>query len=115
MKNQTDQLLEQITEVRRQANEFRDLAVVNVLDACRDHIVRSFVPEPGNPLECLTENQADVALLVGKGYKLAQIEKALGLSKATVCSRKAVIYQKLNISCDIELTLLLVRHGVVVP
>lgn len=115
MSSQQDLLFMQIAEVRRQADECRDIAVVNVLDACRDHIARSHVPEPGDPLVALTARQAEVVMLRAKGYSNAEIMQMLGIAKQTLDTTLRNAWFRLGIKTDVELVLLLVRHGVLVP
>jgi two-component system invasion response regulator UvrY len=50
-------------------------------------------------------------LMITKGQKVADISEQLNLSPKTVNSYRYRMFSKLNISGDVELTHLAIRHG----
>ena len=66
-----------------------------------------------SPFESLSERELQVMLMITKGTKVQDIADQLCLSPKTVNSYRYRIFEKLNISNDVELTLLAIRHGLV--
>lgn len=67
----------------------------------------------GSPsaLDRLTARELEVALMFGRGVRANEIAQRLHISEKTVHTYKTRIYAKLEIHSEAELTLALVRHG----
>ena len=66
-----------------------------------------------SPFESLSERELQVMLMITKGTKVQDIANQLCLSPKTVNSYRYRIFEKLDITNDVELTLLAIRHGLV--
>ena len=64
-----------------------------------------------SPLDRLTARELGVALMLGRGVRSVEIAGLLHISEKTVHSHKSRIYDKLGIATEAELTLLLLRYG----
>ena len=62
----------------------------------------------------LTEREADVLRLIGKGYRATEVAPLLGLTSSTVSSYVRDIYRKLGISSRAEAATEAIRRGLVV-
>jgi two-component system invasion response regulator UvrY len=63
------------------------------------------------PFEQLSERELQIALMIVDCHKVQDISDKLCLSPKTVNSYRYRIFEKLNISSDVELTLMAVRLG----
>ena len=61
----------------------------------------------------LSEREIQIAMMIVNCYKVQEISDKLCLSPKTVNSYRYRIFDKLQISSDVELTLLAVRHGLI--
>ncbi len=77
--------------------------------------LRPFESEAESPFEVLSERELQIALMIVNCQKVQQIGKALFLSPKTVNSYRYRIFEKLNISSDVELTHMALRYGLVNP
>ncbi len=64
-----------------------------------------------SPFNCLSERELQIMLMITKGQKVTDISEQLNLSPKTVNSYRYRMFSKLNISGDVELTHLAIRHG----
>jgi len=64
-----------------------------------------------NPFKSLSERELQIMLMITKGQKVSEISEQLNLSPKTVNSYRYRLFSKLNISGDVELTHLAIRHG----
>lgn len=64
-----------------------------------------------SPFSCLSERELQIMLMITKGQKVTEISEQLSLSPKTVNSYRYRMFSKLNISGDVELTHLAIRHG----
>jgi len=64
-----------------------------------------------SPFDCLSERELQIMLMITRGQKVADISEQLSLSPKTVNSYRYRMFSKLNISGDVELTHLAIRHG----
>ncbi|MEQ4532392.1 MAG: UvrY/SirA/GacA family response regulator transcription factor [Mixta sp.] len=64
-----------------------------------------------SPFSCLSERELQIMLMITKGQKVTDISEQLNLSPKTVNSYRYRMFSKLNISGDVELTHLAIRHG----
>lgn len=68
-------------------------------------------PQTENPFSSLSERELQIMLMITKGQKVNEISEQLNLSPKTVNSYRYRMFSKLNISGDVELTHLAIRHG----
>lgn len=64
-----------------------------------------------SPFDSLSDRELQIMLMITKGQKVADISEQLSLSPKTVNSYRYRMFSKLNISGDVELTHLAIRHG----
>jgi two-component system invasion response regulator UvrY len=76
--------------------------------------VRTF-DEHESPFEQLSAREMQIMMMVINCQKVSAISVNLHLSPKTVNSYRYRIFEKLNVSSDVELALLAVRHGMVGP
>lgn len=72
----------------------------------------SFSPNSENPFAQLSERELQIMLMITKGVRVTDISEQLNLSSKTVNSYRYRLFNKLNISGDVELTHLAIRHGI---
>ena len=65
----------------------------------------------GSPFDALSERELQIAMMVINCQKVQDISDKLCLSPKTVNSYRYRVFEKLDISSDVELTLLAVRNG----
>ena len=66
-----------------------------------------------SPIDRLSERELQIMLMITQGQKVQDISKKLCLSPKTVNSYRYRIFDKLNISSDVELTLMALRLGLI--
>ena len=64
-----------------------------------------------NPFKALSERELQIMLMITKGSKVNDIGEQLSLSPKTVNSYRYRLFDKLNISGDVELTRMAIRYG----
>ena len=64
-----------------------------------------------NPFKALSERELQIMLMITKGSKVNDIAEQLSLSPKTVNSYRYRLFDKLNISGDVELTRMAIRYG----
>jgi two-component system invasion response regulator UvrY len=64
-----------------------------------------------SPLSTLSAREMQVMLMITRGQGTQQISDALFLSPKTVSTYRHRLYEKLDVSNDVELTHLAIRHG----
>lgn len=65
-----------------------------------------------SPFDLLSERELQVMLMLMDGDKVNNISEKLCLSPKTISTYRYRLYDKLNVSNDIELTKLALRHGI---
>ncbi|RLM23709.1 two-component system response regulator UvrY [Brenneria alni] len=80
-------------------------------DIAQQMALSQLEPQAGTPLECLSERELQIMLMIIKGQKVTEISDQLNLSPKTVNSYRYRMFSKLNINGDVELTHLAIRHG----
>ena len=73
--------------------------------------VNSFGDEGDDPFGALSSREMQIMLMVVNCHKVKEISSNLHLSPKTVNSYRYRIFDKLNVSSDVELALMAVRHG----
>lgn len=66
-----------------------------------------------NPFNSLSERELQIMMMVTRGEKVPDISEQLMLSTKTINSYRYRMFEKLNISNDVELTHLAIRHGMI--
>lgn len=66
-----------------------------------------------SPFGQLTERELQISMMIAESIKAPTIAKQLSISPKTVHSLRYRIFDKLDISGDVELTLLAVRHNLI--
>jgi two-component system, NarL family, invasion response regulator UvrY len=82
-------------------------------DVAQQVALRSFDTVPECPFDQLSNREMQISLMVVGCRKVQQISRDLHLSPKTVNSYRYRIFEKLNVTSDVELALLAVRHGVI--
>ncbi|MEM6708589.1 MAG: response regulator [Pseudomonadota bacterium] len=75
--------------------------------------LRSFENSPECPFDLLSGRELQIMLMVVNCQKVGEISSDLHLSPKTVNSYRYRIFEKLNVSSDVELALMAVRHGMI--
>lgn len=75
--------------------------------------LKAFGSEHESPFDQLSEREIQIALMIVSCEKVQSISDKLCLSPKTVNTYRYRIFDKLDISSDVELTLLAVRHGMI--
>lgn len=71
--------------------------------------------EGDSPFHHLSAREMQITLMVVNCHRVQEISENLHLSPKTVNSYRYRIFEKLNVSSDVELALLAVRHGMLAP
>ncbi|EPF16360.1 MULTISPECIES: UvrY/SirA/GacA family response regulator transcription factor [Cedecea] len=80
-------------------------------DIAQQMALSQIEPEAESPFASLSERELQIMLMITKGQKVNEISEQLNLSPKTVNSYRYRMFSKLNISGDVELTHLAIRHG----
>ncbi|HEX4871051.1 MAG TPA: UvrY/SirA/GacA family response regulator transcription factor [Nevskiaceae bacterium] len=65
----------------------------------------------GSPFEQLSQRETQVMIMVTKGYSTQEISDRLHLSPKTVSTYRYRLFEKLNVTNDVELTRMAMRYG----
>jgi len=71
-----------------------------------------FKPPQDNPFQALSERELQIMMMITTGQKVNDISEQLSLSPKTVNSYRYRLFAKLEVSGDVELTHLAIRHGI---
>ena len=66
-----------------------------------------------SPFDVLSERELQVAVMIISGVRVVDISEKLYLSSKTINSYRYRIFDKLQVSSDVELTLLALRYGLI--
>lgn len=80
-------------------------------DIAQQMALSQIAPAAESPFASLSERELQIMLMITKGQKVNEISEHLNLSPKTVNSYRYRMFSKLNISGDVELTHLAIRHG----
>lgn len=72
----------------------------------------SILPGDSNPLDSLSMRETQVLMMISQGTKTQQISEILNLSPKTISTYRMRLYEKLDVSSDIEMLHLAMQHGV---
>ncbi|CAK9884638.1 MAG: Response regulator UvrY [Candidatus Erwinia impunctatus] len=85
-------------------------------DIAQQMALSQITPQNGDsPFDSLSERELQIMLMITKGQKVSEISETLNLSPKTVNSYRYRMFGKLNVSGDVELTHLAIRHGLFNP
>ncbi|MDB6097235.1 MAG: sirA [Francisellaceae bacterium] len=73
--------------------------------------LKNFTDKESSPISSLSERELQVMMMITSGLKVTEISDQLFLSPKTVNSYRYRLFEKLNISSDVELTHLAIRYG----
>ncbi len=71
--------------------------------------------QEASPLARLTQRELQIAQMITSGHRANDVAGVLNISPKTINSYKYRIYEKLNVTNDVELTLAAVKYGLVNP
>lgn len=72
----------------------------------------SVLPGEINPLDSLSMRETQVLMMIAQGTKTQKISEILNLSPKTISTYRSRLYEKLDVSSDIEMLHLAMKHGV---
>lgn len=81
-------------------------------DVAQQLALKPFV-ESGSPFDGLSDREMQIATMIVNCRKVQEISEDLHVSSKTVNTYRYRIFDKLEISSDVELTLMAVRHGII--
>ena len=76
---------------------------------------QSFEEEGASPFDQLSGRELQIALMVVNCQRVSDISANLHLSAKTINSYRYRIFEKMNVSSDVELAMLAVKHGMINP
>ncbi|MCQ4347329.1 UvrY/SirA/GacA family response regulator transcription factor [Pseudomonas stutzeri] len=83
-------------------------------DIAQQLALKPYQPQAdASPFEMLSEREMQIALMIAECQKVQTISDKLCLSPKTVNTYRYRIFEKLEITSDVELAMLAVRHGMV--
>lgn len=82
-----------------------------VSHAIAQRLALARVMNESSPLDRLTTRELEIAIMLGRGERPPEIAPRLNISDKTVHTYKMRLMEKLEMRSDSELTLLLVRYG----
>jgi DNA-binding NarL/FixJ family response regulator len=74
---------------------------------------KSFDETPACPFEALSNREMQITMMVVNCHRVQEISSNLHLSPKTVNSYRYRIFEKLQVTSDVELALLAARHGMI--
>ena len=72
----------------------------------------SVLPGETNPMDTLSMRETQVLMMVAQGTRTQEISEILNLSPKTISTYRKRLYEKLDVSSDIEMLHLAMKHGV---
>jgi two-component system invasion response regulator UvrY len=70
------------------------------------------LPGETNPLDLLSRREIQVLMMIAQGSKTAEISGTLNLSPKTISTYRKRLHEKLDVTSDIEMLHLAMKHGV---
>jgi two-component system invasion response regulator UvrY len=80
-------------------------------DIAQHMALNQFKTVEENPFNSLSERELQIMLMITRGEKVTSISEQLSLSSKTINSYRYRMFEKLNVSNDVELTHLAIRFG----
>lgn len=84
-------------------------------DVAQQLALKPYQPEQRSPFDLLSSREMQISMMVVNCFKVQDISTTLHLSPKTVNSYRYRIFDKLNLSSDVELALLAIKHGMIDP
>lgn len=75
--------------------------------------LKSFSESEVSPFEILSNREMQITLMIVEGTKVPRISQSLSLSPKTVNSYRYRVFEKLDLSNDVGLTKLAIKHGII--
>ena len=72
----------------------------------------SALPGEANPIDTLSARETQVLMMIAQGTKTQKISEILNLSPKTISTYRMRLYEKLDVSSDIEMLYMAMKHGV---
>jgi len=72
----------------------------------------SVLPGETNPIDSLSMRETQVLMMIAQGSKTQKISEILNLSPKTISTYRSRLYEKLDVSSDIEMLHLAMKYGV---
>ncbi len=72
----------------------------------------SVLPGEANPIDSLSMRETQVLMMIAQGTKTQKISEILNLSPKTISTYRGRLYEKLDVSSDIEMLHLAMKYGV---
>ena len=72
----------------------------------------SVLPGETNPINTLSSRETQVLMMIAQGTKTQKISEILNLSPKTISTYRMRLYEKLDVSSDIEMLHMAMKHGV---
>jgi len=102
--NGVDEMIAAITDVRQGKHYIaKDIA---------QKLALSVLPGETNPMDVLSMRELQVLMLIAQGSRTQKISDMLNLSPKTISTYRKRLYDKLEVSSDIEMLHLALKHGV---
>ncbi len=72
----------------------------------------SALPGEANPIDSLSMRETQVLMMIAQGSKTQEISEILNLSPKTISTYRKRLHEKLDVSSDIEMLHMAMKHGV---
>jgi two-component system invasion response regulator UvrY len=82
-------------------------------DVAQELAIGSTVQNHDNPFENLSDRELEITLMLTRGTRVPEIAQHLNISAKTVNTYRYRMFEKLNVSSDVELTHLALRHKLI--
>ncbi len=83
-------------------------------DIAQKMALTQFQSNDENPFSSLSERELQIMLMITRGQKVVDISEQLNLSSKTINSYRYRMFEKLNVSNDVELTHIAIRYGLLI-
>ena len=101
--NGVDEMIAAIKDVHRGKHYIaKDIA---------QQLALSVLPGETNPIDTLSMRETQVLMMIAQGTKTQKISEILNLSPKTISTYRMRLYEKLDVSSDIEMLHLAMKHG----
>lgn len=80
-------------------------------DIAQKMALSQFQSSEDNPFNALSDRELQIMIMITRGDKVPNISEHLNLSTKTINSYRYRMFEKLDVSNDVELTHLAIRHG----
>lgn len=102
--NGVDEMIEAIQEVAKGKHY--------IAKEIAQQLALSVLPGESNPFDLLSQREMQVLIMIAEGNKTNKISEILNLSPKTISTYRARLFEKLDVSSDIELLHLAMKYGV---